>query len=282
MSLVKKKSITTLNKKKKDKEKTVLVTSYDYPQAVISENAGVDAILVGDSLGMTTLGYDSTLPVTMDDMISHSRAVARGAKAPFLIGDMPFLSYQVSNSEAINNAGKFLKAGMDCIKLEGEMVDRIKSISEAGIMVMGHLGLTPQTKAKLGGYKVQGKSIESVKIILDQALRIQDAGCSLLLLEAMPSEPAGLIAKELDIPVYGIGAGNKVDGQLVIFHDLVGMFWEFKSKFVKQYCEAGKLIQNAIEDYGKEVRENKFPFEENCYEMVDEDLKEFLKKESKK
>ena len=269
-------TIIKLRKHKRTKETTCIVTAYDYPQALIADKAGVDAILVGDSCGMTTHGYKTTIPVTMDQMIVHCEAVARGAKDAFLIGDMPYMSYQESNELAVRNAGRFIVAGMDMVKVEGAMVERIKSICDSGIMVMSHLGLTPHTRAKLGGYRVQGKTAKSAEIVLDQALRLQDAGCSALLLEAMPTEPAGIIAEKLDIPVYGVGAGDRVDGQLVILHDLIGLFWEFKSKFVKRYCEAGQLIQTALEDYKSEVKSGVFPSQENFYEIKEEELDKLL------
>lgn len=269
-------TILKLRKQKRERQNTVLVTAYDYPQAKIADGAGVDVILVGDSLGMTTLGHKTTIPVKMEDMILHCEAVSRGAKNAFLVGDMPYMSYQVSNEEAVRNAGRFVRSGMDCVKVEGAMVDRIKAIADSGILVMSHLGLTPHTRAKLGGYRVQGKTAKQAEIILDQALSLQDAGCSFLLLEAMPRESAGIIAKELSIPIYGIGAGDQVDGQLVIFHDLMGLFWEFKSKFVKRYCEAGRIMQKALEEYADEVRNGVFPSEENFYEIKDEELEKLL------
>ena len=269
-------TIIKLRKHKRTKEKTCLVTAYDYPQALIADKAGVDAILVGDSCGMTTHGYKTTIPVTMDEMINHCESVSRGAKDAFLIGDMPYMSYQESNELAVRNACRFIVAGMDMVKVEGAMVERIKAICDSGIMVMSHLGLTPHTRAKLGGYRVQGKTAKSAEIVLDQAKRLQDAGCSALLLEAMPTEPAGMIAEELDIPVYGIGAGDRVDGQLVILHDLIGLFWEFKSKFVKRYCEAGELIQMALESYKSEVKDGQFPTQENFYEIKEEELDKLL------
>ena len=269
-------TILKLRRHKRTKEKTCMVTAYDYPQALIADKAGVDVVLVGDSCGMTTHGYKTTLPVTMDEMVNHCEAVSRGAKDAFLVGDMPYMSYQPSNQIAVENAGRFIRAGMDCAKVEGAMIPRIKAIVESGIMVMSHLGLTPHTRAKLGGYRVQGKTAKSAEIILDQALRLQDAGCSFLLLEAMPTEPAGIIAEKLSIPVYGIGAGDRVDGQLVIFHDLVGLFWEFKSKFVKRYCEAGQLIQSALEEYKGEVKGGLFPAKENFYEIKEEELEKLL------
>jgi len=271
-----KKTILTLTGNKAKGEKTVLVTAYDYPQAILADRAGVDCILVGDSLGMTQLGYKTTIPVTMDDMIRSCEAVSRGADNAFLIGDMPYMSYQQSNELAVENAGRFIRAGMDMVKVEGAMVERVKAICGAGIMVMSHLGLTPHTRAKLGGYKVQGKTADQAQIILDQALKLEEAGCSALLLEAMPKEPAEMIAKNLSIPVYGIGGGDGVDGQLVIFHDLTGLFWEFKSKFVKRYCEAGKLIQEALETYVEEVKNGIFPSQENFYIIKEDELEKLL------
>ena len=269
-------TIITLRRHKRIGQKTVLVTAYDYPQALIADKAGVDAIIVGDSAGMTTHGYKTTIPVTMDEMINHCEAVSRGAQNAFLIGDMPYMSYQSSNQVAIDNAGRFIVSGMDCVKVEGAMIERVKAICDAGIMVMSHLGLTPHTRAKLGGYRVQGKTAQTTKIILDQARKLEDAGCSFLLLEAMPREPVEIIANELKMPIYGIGAGDKVDGQLVIMHDLIGLFWEFKSKFVKRYCEAGEIIQTALEEYSQDVREGKFPTKENFYAIKDEELEKLL------
>ena len=271
-----KKTILTLTGNKLKGEKTVLVTAYDYPQAILADRAGVDCILVGDSLGMTQLGYKTTIPVTMDDMIRSCEAVSRGAQNAFLIGDMPYMSYQSSNELAVENAGRFIRSGMDMVKVEGAMIDRVKAICESGIMVMSHLGLTPHTRAKLGGYKVQGKTADQAEVILKQALKLQEAGCSALLLEAMPREASAMIARELTIPVYGIGGGDLVDGQLVIFHDLVGLFWEFKSKFVKRYCEAGKIIQDALTEYTHEVRNGIFPSQENFYEIKEEELEKLL------
>jgi 3-methyl-2-oxobutanoate hydroxymethyltransferase len=269
-------TVLKLRKQKESGVKTVGVTAYDYPQALMADKAGVDWVLVGDSLGMTTLGYKTTIPVTMDDMLRSANAVSRGVTRAFTVGDMPYMYYQVSNEEAIKNAGDFIKAGMDAVKVEGCMVERIKAICDSGIMVMSHLGLTPHTRAKLGGYKVQGKTADDAKIILEQARKLEDAGCSFLLLEAMPRESAEMIADTLNIPVYGIGAGDKVNGQLVIMHDLIGLFWEFKSKFVKRYCEAGKIIESALKDYVDEVRDLKFPAQENFYEIKDNELEKLL------
>lgn len=270
-------SIKTLENKMLRKEPAVIVTAYTYPEALLADKAGADVILVGDSLGMTTLGYKTTIAVTMDDMIAHCRGVWRANKTAFQVGDMPFMSYQPSDEVAVRNAGRFLQeGGCDAVKVEGAMINRVKAIVEAGIIVMSHLGLTPQTRALLGGYTVQGKTKEATERILDDALRLQDAGCRFLLLEAMPRESAGYIAEKLSIPVYGVGAGDLVDGQLVIMHDLIGMFFEFKSKFIKRYCEAGKLIEEALKDYAYEVRTRRFPTEENFYEIKEGELEKLL------
>ncbi len=268
----KKTSIITLRKFKEKKQKAVIITAYDYPQAMIADSAGVDVILVGDSLGMTTLGHKTTIPVTMSDMIRATESVVRANKSSFVVGDMPFLSYQTSNEDAVKNAGAFIQAGADCVKVEGIMYDRIKAIVDSDILVMSHLGLTPQSRAKLGGYRVQGKTAKEVEILLEQALKLQEIGCCSILLEAVPMETAKVIADNLSIPVYGVGAGNEVDGQLVIFHDLVGLFWDFKSKFVKKYCDAGELMREAISRYAKEVRNLEFPTVENFYQVQEGEI----------
>jgi 3-methyl-2-oxobutanoate hydroxymethyltransferase len=270
-------SIRTLQRLKAEKVPVVGVTAYTYPEALLADKSGVDFVLVGDSLGMTVLGYKTTIAVTMDDMIAHCRGVWRANKFAFQIGDMPFMSYQPSDELAIKNAGRFLQeGGCDAVKVEGTMISRVKAIADAGIVVMGHLGLTPQTRAMSGGYTVQGKTLDAAKLILEDALRLQDAGCKFMFLEAMPQEAAALISSNLEIPTYGIGAGDKVDGQLVIMHDLIGMFFEFKSKFVKRYCEAGILIENALKDYASEVRDRKFPSSENFYSLNDGELEKML------
>ena len=270
-------SIVTLRNQKKKGIKTVIVTAYTYPEAVLADKAGVDIILVGDSLGMTTLGYKTTIAVTMDDMIAHCRGVWRANQNAFQIGDMPFMSYQESNELAIRNAGRFMKeGGCDAVKIEGAMIDRVKAIVDSGIVVMSHLGLTPQSRAALGGYRVQGKTMKAAEKILEDALALQDAGCSFLLLEAVPREAAAIVSSELEIPIYGVGAGDKVDGQLVILHDLIGMFFEFKSKFVKRYCDAGEMILESLKDYAYEVRTEQFPSKENFYEMNENDLEKML------
>jgi 3-methyl-2-oxobutanoate hydroxymethyltransferase len=270
-------TIRTLERLKSEGKPAVGVTAYTYPEALLADAAGVDFILVGDSIGMTTLGYKTTIAVTMEDMISHCRGVWRANKYSFQIGDMPFMSYQESDQLAIRNAGRFIQeGGCDAVKVEGNMFARVKAIAEAGIVVMGHLGLTPQSRALMGGYTVQGKTLDATKKILEDSLRLQDAGCKFLFLEAMPMESAALIAEQLEIPVYGIGAGNRTNGQLVILHDLIGMFFEFKSKFVKRYCEVGVIIQNALENYASEVREGIFPNEEHFYSLNEGELEKML------
>ena len=270
-------TIVSLDSKKAKGIPVVGVTAYSYPEALLADAADVDLILVGDSLGMTVLGYKNTVAVTMEDMISHSRGVWRANKFAFQVGDMPFMSYQDSNKTAVKNAGRFiLEGGCDAIKLEGPSFKRIKAISDAGILVMAHLGLTPQARAALGGYRVQGKSNEDALRLRDDALRVQDAGARFLFLEAVPPETAAKVRESLEIPVYGIGAGADVDGQLVIFHDLVGMFFEFRSKFVKRYVEAGELILEGLSSYATEVRERKFPSPENFYKMPESELEAML------
>ena len=263
-------TILTLQKLKKENKKAVYITAYDYPFAKLCDRAGVDMILVGDSLGMTTLGHKTTIPVTMEDMIRHTAAVSRGAKNAFIIGDMPYMSYQPSDRDAIINAGRLIsEGGCEAVKCEGgkRMYQRVKAMVDAGIPVQGHIGLTPQNMSQQGGYRVQGKTESSYKRLLEDALALQDAGAFSILLEAMPPSTALRIKNKLKIPAYGIGAGDKVDGQLVIIHDIVGLFDEFTPKFVKKYCDAGSLIQNALIQYSHEVRTLQFPKKEHFYEL---------------
>lgn len=271
----KKTTLLTLRAMKQRGEKAVFITAYDYPFGLFADRAGVDMILVGDSLAMTTLGHATTLPVTMDEMISHAAAVRRAVKYAFLIGDMPFMSYQPSDRDAVLSAGRFIaEAGCDAVKCEGgrRVAARVKAMVDAGIVVMGHLGMTPQNMAQIGGYRVQGKTKASYDALLDDALALEEAGASFLLLEAMPAETAALIRDRLKIPVYGIGAGDQVDGQLVIIHDILGMFEQFKPKFVKRFVEAGALIEEGITRYASEVRSGKFPTRENFYEIDGDEL----------
>lgn len=258
-----KKSILDFQEMAKSGEKIVYLTAYDYLTARYQEKAGVDMILVGDSLGMVMLGYDTTYPVTMEEMLIHCKSVRRGAPDTFIVGDMPYMSYQTSNEQAVNNAGIFTKeANCDCIKLEGgglEICKRIKAISEVGILVMGHIGLTPQFGALLGGYKTQGKTADSAKRLLEEAYRIEEAGASSILVEAVPEIVGRLITTKLNIPVLGIGAGTYTDGQLLIYADMVGLYDSFTPKFVKKYTNMGVELQKAFSEYCKEVRKGVFP-----------------------
>jgi 3-methyl-2-oxobutanoate hydroxymethyltransferase len=265
------------------------VTAYDYPSACFADAAGIDMILVGDSGGMTTLGYKNTLPVTMEEMMHFSKAVCRGSKTAFVVGDMPFMSYQPSNEIAVLNAGRFIsEAGCDAVKLEGgrRMADRIRAISDSGVAVMAHLGLTPQSLSMAGGYKVHGKNLNEFEGLLEDALAIQEAGAAFVLLEAIPEEPAAYIREALSIPVYGIGAGKKLDGQLLILHDLIGAFvGDINPKFAKRYCNVGQIVTDALRQYNQEVKEKVFPALEHTYPINEEELakiKAFVGKDAKK
>jgi len=266
-------SILDMAKMKQRGEKLTWITAYDAPMASFAEQAGIDMILVGDSMGMVVFGYDSTIPVTMDDCISHCRAVRNGAPNTFIIGDMPFGSYQACTTDAVNNAVRFLKEGhVDAIKLEGGkvVVPQIRAIRDAGIIVSGHIGLTPQSSGALGGHKAQGRTVASARTVIEDALAVQEAGANFLLIEAVPPEVSGFIAKKLTIPVYSIGAGVDCDGQLTICGDTVGMFETFTPKFVKQYCKVAPIIIDAYKEYVKEIKEGLFPGEEHVYHIIDE------------
>ncbi len=263
-------NILDLQNKKINGRSITMLTAYDYPSASLVDAAGIDMILVGDSLGMVVLGYDSTVPVTMDEMLHHCKAVARGAQNAFLVGDMPFMSYQTSVREAVHNAGRFLKeAAMDGIKLEGglEMVPTIEAIAAAGIPVMGHIGLTPQSQSKLGGYRVQGKTAAAAKKLLDEALALQEAGCFSIVLEAIPAIVAGEISQRVHIPTIGIGAGAGCDGQVLVFHDLLGLYDRLQPRFVKQYAMLRQTIIDAFNDFSEEVQAGTFPAVEHTYQM---------------
>lgn len=280
----KKVTITDLQNKKRDGKKFTMLTAYDYPMARIVDDAGIDAILVGDSLGMVVLGYDSTVPVTMDEMIHHAKAARRGTKYALLVGDMPFMSYQISKEEAIRNAGRFMKeAGCDAVKLEGgdEVLDVTKAIVDAGIPVLGHLGLTPQTISKLGGFKIQGKTAEAAKSILDQALKLERAGCFAIVLECVPDEVAKMITEKLSIPTIGIGAGSYCDGQVLVTNDMVGIFDRFVPKFVKQYIKLAPMILESFKKYKDEVERGLYPDEEHSFTIKEEELTK-LKSENPK
>ncbi len=276
------KKVTTLalRQKKENGEPITMLTAYDYPTALAVDQAGIDSILVGDSLGMVVLGYENTLPVTMDEMLHHCRAVSRGAKAALLVGDMPFMSYQVSVEDAVRNAGRFLQqAGMDAIKLEGgrERAAAIRQITGAGIPVMGHLGLTPQSIHQLGGYRAQGKNALTAKKLLDDALLLQDAGCFSLVLESVPARLAGFISKKLEIPTIGIGAGAGCDGQVLVTHDLLGLFERFTPKFVKKYASLNAEMKRAFGEYLTDVQNHNFPGAEHSVEMPEDEWDAFLK-----
>ncbi len=278
MSDKKKHSIHTIQKMKDNKEKVAWLTAYDYPTAEFAEAAGLDMLLVGDSLGMCVYGYEGTVPVTMDQCIVHCEAVRRGAPNTFVLGDMPFMSYQVSDEDAVRNAGRFLKeAGVDAIKLEGgrRIVSRIKAILDAGIVVCGHIGLTPQSSGQLGGHKAQGRTIASARALIEDALAIAEAGAQMLLLEAVPPEVAGFIAQKLSIPVFGIGAGPETDGQLIIVSDIIGQFQAFTPKFVKKYCNVAQVITDAMKAYVSEVKGQAFPADEHCYHMLKDEVDKF-------
>lgn len=267
----KKVSINDLYEKKTKGEKVSWLTCYDFPTAQFQEGAGIEMILVGDSMGMCVYGYQSTVPVTMDQCIVHSEAVRRGAPSAFVIGDMPFMSYQESDQVAVANAGRFLKeANVDAIKLEGGIrtVSRIKAIVDAGIVVCGHIGLTPQSSGQLGGHLAQGRTAESAELVIKDALAIQEAGAHLLLLEAVPPELSSFITKKLEIPVYGIGAGPDTDGQLLIVSDLVGQFQAFTPKFVKKYCDVAQVYINAFKAYVEDVKTSAFPEDQHCYHII--------------
>jgi 3-methyl-2-oxobutanoate hydroxymethyltransferase len=266
--------LSTLAKMKRDGRPITMVTAYDTPTARIVDAAGVDTVLVGDSAANVVLGYPDTIPVSMDELIHHTRAVKRGLERAMLIGDMPFMSYNISVERAIENAGRFMKeAGADAVKLEGGgwVADTVRRIVKAGIPIVGHLGLTPQTAGMLGGYKVQGKDAASAAQIYEDALGLQAAGAFMLVLECVPARLGTLISKKLNIPVIGIGAGNGTDGQVLVYHDLVGIHAGFTPKFVKRYAQAGEIMQNAVESYCKEVQERTFPSEEHSFKIPDEE-----------
>jgi 3-methyl-2-oxobutanoate hydroxymethyltransferase len=276
----KKKSLLDFHEMKKKGERITFLTAYDFPTAQFAEAAGMDMLLVGDSLGMCVYGYPGTIPVVMDQMIFHAEAVRRGAPHTFVIGDMPFMSYQASVEKAVENAGRFLKeAGCDAIKLEGgvRVARQIQAIVEAGIVVMGHIGLTPQSSGQLGGHKAQGRTAETAKLVVEDALAVQKAGAQMILLEAIPPEVARYISKTLDIPALSIGAGPHCDGQLLIVSDMIGQFQAFTPKFVKKYCNVAETVINAMKAYIADIRNGQFPTAEHCYQMIAGEEDRFLK-----
>ena len=261
-------------------KKLVMVTAYDYPSGVLADQAGIDIVLVGDSLGMVVLGMEGTVEVTMEHMIHHIKAVVRGCKGPLIVGDMPFMSYNIDIGEAIYNAGRLVKeGGCEVIKLEGgvDFAPTIEAIVKAGIPVMGHIGLTPQTASALGGFKIQGRDAAAAKQIMDDARAIEDAGVFSIILEAVPAPLGKLISEAVAVPVIGIGAGPDVDGQVLVYHDVVGLYDRFVPKFVKQYAKISALILDALKEYKKEVQEVSFPGPEHSFKMPDEALEQLKK-----
>jgi len=265
---------------KKSGQKITMITAYDYPTGVWAERAGIDIVLVGDSMAMTVLGYSTTLPATMAELISHSQAVTRGCKSPFVLGDMPYMSYQPSIEIAVQNAGRFMsEGGCDGVKLEGgiTMADKVEAIVKAGIPVMGHLGLTPQSMSMLGGFKVQGKDAVMAKRIIDDAKVLEEAGAFAVLLECVPSKVSKLITMGAEIPIISIGAGPDCDGQLLIFHDMFGLYPAFTPKFAKQYADVGETIVQGLKRYAEEVREGLFPEPKHGFTISDQQYEELLK-----
>jgi 3-methyl-2-oxobutanoate hydroxymethyltransferase len=259
-------------------EKIVMVTAYDAPSARTADAAGVELILVGDSAAMVMLGHDSTVPATMDEMVMLTRAVARGAKRPIIVGDMPFGSFQVSDEHALEHAIRFVKdAGADAVKLEGAgpSLSRVRAIVDAGIPVMGHIGLTPQSATALGGFKAQGRTAAKARELVDDALALEAAGCFSLVLEAVPSIVAAEVTRRLAIPTIGIGAGAGTDGQVLVWHDLLGLHDGRAPRFVKRYAEIGEAIRRALEAYAEDVRTGRFPEEQHTYAMPEEELNAF-------
>ena len=276
----KKMTLPMLFKKVSDGEMITWLTCYDYPTAYLQDQAGVDVILVGDSLGMTMLGYESTLPVTMEDMIRHSQAVRRGAPNVWLVGDMPYMSYQPSVETAIRNAGRFMaEAACDSIKLEGgaEMADRIQGIVRAGIPAIGHLGLTPQSASALGGFRLQGKSAAQAKKIIDDAKALEQAGAFMILLEMVPDRVCKLITERAEgCIIMSLGSGPHAHGQLLIYHDMFGLYPRFKPKMAKVFADAGKVILDGLKEYVQEVTDHSFPQPENWFEMPEEEYQELI------
>lgn len=267
-----KNTVLTLQKQKEDGEKIIMVTAYDYTTAKIMDETGVNTILVGDSLGMTMLGYEDTLSVTMEDMIHHSAAVARGVKDAFIVTDMPFMSYQTSIYDAVVNAGRLMKEGRaHAVKLEGgvEFAPHIEAIVKASIPVVAHIGLTPQSVNAFGGFKVQGKDLEAAKKLIEDAKAVEAAGACMVVLECVPAKLAAKISKELHIPTIGIGAGPDCDGQVLVYQDMLALYGGFKPKFVKVFADAGKVMREGVAAYIEETRAGVFPAEEHCFKIED-------------
>lgn len=273
-----KKTILDFKKAKENNERISMLTAYDYSSAKLIDEAGVDSILIGDSLGMVSLGYEDTLSVTMEDMIHHTKAVARGTKNALVVADLPFMSYQTSVYDAVYNAGRLIKEGRaHAVKLEGgvDMCDRIEAIVKSSIPVMAHIGLTPQSVNALGGFKVQGKDEKAAKALIEAAKAVEKAGAFAVVLECVPAKLAAIITKELSIPTIGIGAGAECDGQVLVYQDMIGMFSGFTPKFVKKYANIGDMMKEAFEEYDKEVKNGSFPSQEHTFK-ISEDVIEKL------
>lgn len=279
-----KNTVLTIQQQKADGDKITMVTSYDYTMARLTEKAGINMILVGDSLGMTMLGYDDTIPVTMEDMIHHSAAVARGTNDTFVVCDMPFMSYEMGGDTALVNAGRLMKEGhAQAVKLEGgaRVAKQIKAMTTYGIPVQGHIGLTPQSSNMFGGFKVQGKAVDTAKQLVEDALEVQEAGAFSVVLEGIPAKLGTFITEQLDIPTIGIGAGNGCDGQVLVCQDLLDMFGTFVPKFVKQFAHIGDAIVDAYGQYIDEVKSGAFPAPENTYKIDDDVMAEVIEQVKK-
>ena len=273
-----KNTVTTFKDAKKQGKKLTMLTAYDYSTAKLFDEAGVDSMLVGDSLGMTMLGYDSTLPVTMEDMIHHTKAVVRGAKNALVVGDMPYMSYHLSVQQAVENAGRFIKeAGAQAVKLEGgaAFCPEIEAMTRASIPVVGHLGLTPQSINAFGGFKVQGKSEEAARKIIEDAQALEAAGAFAIVLECVPAKLAEIITAKVAVPTIGIGAGSGCDGQVLVYQDMLGMYDNFTPKFVRKFAEVGTLIKQGVQEYCAAVQDSSFPAAEHTFK-IDEEVLEKL------
>lgn len=268
-----KNTVTTLQKQKKEQDKITMLTCYDYSMAKLMDASGINVLLIGDSLGQVMLGYEDTLPVTMEDMIHHTAAVSRGAKNAFVLADMPFMSYQTSIYDAVVNAGRLMKEGRaNGVKLEGgaSVCPQIKAIVEASIPVCAHIGLTPQSVNAFGGFKVQGKSEEAARQLIEDAKKVEEAGAFMVVLECVPAKLAAIISEKLTIPTIGIGAGAGCDGQVLVYQDMLAMFSDFKPKFVRQFANVGEIMKQAFGDYTRAVKEGAFPAQEHTFAISDE------------
>lgn len=266
-------TVSTLKKQKENHDKITMITCYDYSMAKLMDEAGMEILLIGDSLGQVILGYENTLPVTMEDMIHHTAAVSRGAKNAFVLADMPFMSYQTSVYDAVLNAGRLMKEGhAHGVKLEGgaRVCAQIRAIVEADIPVCAHIGLTPQSVNAFGGFKVQGKSEEAARQLIEDAKAVEEAGASMVVLECVPAKLAEIITNTIQIPTIGIGSGAGCDGQVLVYQDMLGMFSDFKPKFVKQFANVGEVMKQAFADYAREVKEGTFPAQEHTFAISEE------------